>query len=186
MVTSKTRWVETATATKKSAINSKKLRATWLPAEIIHKTTDKCNSKLLQWHRSPAAQYTKQEVLKIRLVTYIASQTRQWSVCSKNCPFYDELLDCMVLQVPPTTPKEGRLVNGDSTEFIKWQLTHIDVTIFKLHFLYFNKLKYSLSIIKHIKIFCWNHFVDGFLYINSTLEAYIILFPFTLGYRNVW
>lgn len=35
------------------------------------------------------AQYMKQEVLKIRLVTYIALQTSQWSVCSKNCPFYD-------------------------------------------------------------------------------------------------
>ena len=71
----------------------------------------------------------------------------------------------MVLWVPPPpAPKGGRLVNGDSTEFIKWQLTHIDVTIFKLHIFYFNKLKYSLSIIKHIKIFCWNHFQDGFLY----------------------
>lgn len=48
MVTSKTRWVETATATKKSAINSKILTATWLAAEIVPKTTDKCNSKILQ------------------------------------------------------------------------------------------------------------------------------------------
>lgn len=45
MVTSKTRWVETATATKKSAINSKILTATWLAAELYTKQQTNATAK---------------------------------------------------------------------------------------------------------------------------------------------
>lgn len=40
MVTSKKRWVETAMATKKSAINGKILTAKWLPAQCTKQQTN--------------------------------------------------------------------------------------------------------------------------------------------------